>query len=151
MIDTAVWMYLDDRRTALRRERAVACDHWRPLIDAALAELDAMERWADRHDDVVEAAELARIAEQIRWRWGTGAASAAPGPVTPTQHGPLLLPPTDESGVAGPGAAGAARADRTFSLPPPHERGRGQRGSARALGGRLETDRNQQTPRRSWQ
>lgn len=118
MIDTAVWMYLDDRRTALRRERAVACDHWRPLIDAALAELDAMERWADRHDDVVEAAELARIAEQIRWRWGTGAASAAPGPVTPTQHGPRPLPPTDAAGVAGPGAAGAARADRTFSLPP---------------------------------
>ncbi len=118
MIDTAVWVYLDDRRTALRRERDQANDRRWPLIDAALAELDAMERWADRHDDVVEAAELARIAEQIRWRWGTGAASAAPGPVTPTQHGPHLLPPTLESGVAGPGAAGAARADRTFSLPP---------------------------------
>ncbi len=42
----------------------------------------------------------------------------APGPVTPTQHGPRPLPPTDAAGVAGPGAAGAARADRTFSLPP---------------------------------
>ncbi len=42
----------------------------------------------------------------------------APGPVTPSQHGSHPLPPTDASGVAGPGVADAARADRTFSLPP---------------------------------
>jgi hypothetical protein len=42
----------------------------------------------------------------------------APGPVTPSQHGPNTRPPTDAAGVAGPGAAGAARSDRTFPHPP---------------------------------
>ena len=114
MIDTAVWTYLDDRRAMLRRERDQASDHRQPLIDAALAELDAMERWADQHDDDVNAAELTRIAEQTRRRWEAGEV-AAPGPVTPTQHSPHLLPPTDESGVAGPGAAATLRPHPTHS------------------------------------
>ena len=47
----------------------------------------------------------------------------APVPVTPTQHGPHPLPPTVESGVAGPGAAAAARASRTFPSPSPMSEG----------------------------
>ena len=42
----------------------------------------------------------------------------APGPVTPSQHGSHTLPPTDASGVAGPGAAGGARDPRTSPHPP---------------------------------
>jgi hypothetical protein len=42
----------------------------------------------------------------------------APGPVTPTQHGPYPLPSADAAGVAGPGAAGAARTPSTSSYPP---------------------------------
>jgi len=42
----------------------------------------------------------------------------APGPVTPSQHGSHPLPTTDASGVAGPGAAGAARIPSTSTLPP---------------------------------
>jgi hypothetical protein len=42
----------------------------------------------------------------------------APGPVTPSQHGSHPLPLTDAAGVAGPGAAGAARTLSTPFLPP---------------------------------
>ncbi len=44
------------------------------------------------------------------------ASSVAPGPVTPSQHGPHLLAPTHEPGVAGPGAVDDGRS----SLEPPN-------------------------------
>ena len=48
----------------------------------------------------------------------------APGPVTPSQHGPHPLPPTDAAGVAGPGAADAARTPQTPLSPLPTSEGR---------------------------
>jgi hypothetical protein len=47
----------------------------------------------------------------------------APGPLTPTQHGPLPVPPIDASGVADPGAAGAAGIHGHLPIPPPSEGG----------------------------
>jgi hypothetical protein len=47
----------------------------------------------------------------------------APGPVTPTQHGSNPLPPTDAAGVAGHGAAGAARSLKRPSSQPPVSEG----------------------------